>query len=64
MFLIRNASILLRFFVIAVYILLPFDLVPEVVFGLVGFLDDIVIIIWVLFMIVGIYRTIVSARRQ
>lgn len=44
------------------YLLSPLDLIPEALFGIFGFLDDIFIIIFFAMYITIIYRSIVAAR--
>ena len=45
-----------------VYFISPLDLIPEAVFGLLGFLDDVFIILLLAIYISIIYRQIVEAR--
>ncbi|KAG8317482.1 E3 ubiquitin-protein ligase RNF170-like [Homalodisca vitripennis] len=43
---------------VALYILFPFDLFPEVYFGLFGFLDDLLVITVSLFYLTSVYRSL------
>ena len=58
---------LLRVFVVlasvVLYILSPFDLVPEAVFGVLGLLDDVVIGCIFLVVAAGLYRQILLDRQ-
>ena len=45
--LVRNYRLLLMMFTGIVYLLSPFDLIPEIVFGFIGYLDDLVIVIFI-----------------
>ena len=45
--LVRNYRLLLMMFTGIVYFLSPFDLIPEIVFGFIGYLDDLVIVIFI-----------------
>lgn len=38
------------------YLLLPFDLVPEVVFGIFGLVDDLIVVLVVVFMVTRTFR--------
>lgn len=38
------------------YLLLPIDLIPELIFGLFGFFDDFAAVIWALVFAAGLYR--------
>ena len=38
------------------YLLLPFDLVPEVVFGIFGLVDDLIVVCVVIFMVTRTFR--------
>lgn len=54
---------LLQFLLFGViYVLSPFDLIPESVVGVVGSLDDIMIILMILLFITSSYRDEVSRR--
>lgn len=42
------------------YVLLPFDLIPEVVFGIFGLLDDIIVFVLILMYVVVVFRNVIS----
>lgn len=44
------------------YVLLPFDLLPEVVFGIFGLLDDIIVFVLILMYLVVAFRNVLSQR--
>ncbi len=50
--LVRNYRLILTMVTGILYLVSPFDLIPEMVFGLIGYLDDLVIVIFV-FIAVG-----------
>ena len=39
-----------------VYLLIPFDIVPEVVFGVFGLLDDLIVVLVAIFMVTRTFR--------
>ena len=45
--LVRNYRLILMIFTGVVYVLSPFDLIPEMIFGVLGFIDDLVIIVFI-----------------
>merc|ERR1712018_925567 len=42
------------------YVLLPFDLLPEVVFGIFGLLDDLIVFVLILMYVVVVFRNVIS----
>ena len=46
------------------YLLSPLDILPEALFGVIGFLDDIFILLLVLIYVTIIYRQVVAERAQ
>lgn len=63
-FLVRRLYLGYVFLLLLVYLLLPFDIIPETVFGLLGFLDDIILIIIALVYISFLYRAYLSRRQN
>ena len=61
-FLVRRLYLGYIFLVLLVYLLLPFDILPEGALGLLGFLDDIVLIIVAMVYISFLYRTFLIGR--
>lgn len=47
-FFLRNLQIARWVFIIIVYILLPFDLIPEHIVGILGYIDDFLLILFVI----------------
>lgn len=45
------------------YFLVPLDLIPEVVFGVFGLLDDLLVAFWIVIYICSFFRVIISNRR-
>ncbi|EDV23326.1 E3 ubiquitin-protein ligase RNF170 [Trichoplax sp. H2] len=45
-----------------IYVLSPFDIIPEAVFGILGLLDDLLIIVVILIYVTMIYRNIIANR--
>jgi len=45
------------------YLISPFDIIPEAVFGLVGLLDDLIVLMVVLILLAHFYRTTMLRRR-
>ena len=60
--LIRRLHLVLIVVLLLVYLILPLDLLPEAVFGVLGLLDDIIIIVGTLIYISLVYRTILAGR--
>lgn len=60
--LIRRLHLILILVLIIVYLLSPLDLLPEAVFGVIGLLDDVIIIIGTLVYIAIVYRTFITER--
>ena len=60
--LVLRFRIILCFVAVLLYILSPIDILSEAAFGLLGFLDDIVIALLVLFYVGEIYRNVVADR--
>lgn len=48
--------------VLIVYVLSPFDLIPECIFGFVGLIDDIMILILIFIILTNYYYQYISAR--
>lgn len=44
------------------YILIPFDIVPETVFGILGLVDDILIVFILVFYVTFMYRAALTER--
>jgi len=62
MFVLRSVLMLIG---VLAYLLSPFDIIPEAVFGLIGLLDDLFIIIIVLFMLANsFYHAYAERSRQ
>ena len=60
--LLYRLHILLLLLLLALYLLSPLDLVPEAVFGILGLLDDIVILVAVVSYAAIIYRHHITHR--
>lgn len=60
--LIRRLHLMLIVVLLLVYLILPLDLLPEAIFGVLGLLDDIIIIVGTLIYISLVYRTILAGR--
>ncbi|XP_071117218.1 E3 ubiquitin-protein ligase RNF170-like [Haliotis cracherodii] len=56
--------VIVCFFAALLYFISPLDIIPEAVFGLLGFLDDLFIILLLAIYITIIYRQVVQARSQ
>ena len=54
--------IILCLFAALLYLLLPFDLLPEAVFGILGYLDDILVVLLLTVYVTVIYRNFVANR--
>lgn len=48
----------------ALYVISPLDLVPEAVFGLLGLVDDLMVVCIAITVAAGIYRTLLLQREQ
>ena len=59
---IRRLHLLLILVLIVVYIVSPLDLLPEAVFGVLGLLDDIIIIVGTLVYISLVYRALIAGQ--
>ena len=46
------------------YVLSPVDFIPEAVLGVVGLLDDLAVLLFVLVLVAGLYRAMVMARAR
>jgi len=57
-----RARILLCLAAIVIYLVSPLDVLPEAVFGLIGLLDDLFVVLLVLVYMTIIYRQIVADR--
>lgn len=57
-----RVRILLCAIAILLYLISPIDFLPEAVFGVIGFLDDIFVVMLILVYITVIYRNVVAAR--
>lgn len=57
---IHRLHILLVFLLLLLYIILPLDILPEAALGLVGLLDDVLILVGVLVYLTLIYRAYVT----
>ncbi|CAK9272728.1 unnamed protein product [Sphagnum jensenii] len=55
--LVHRTRILFFLVLLAVYVFSPFDVIPEGVVGLVGLLDDVLVIVMVLFYLAMLYRS-------
>ena len=60
----RNYRLLLMILSGFVYVLSPFDLIPEFVFGVFGLLDDFVIVIFVFIAVAQGFRQVLQNRNQ
>jgi RING finger protein 170 len=60
--LVLRFRIVLCFVAALLYVLSPIDILSEAAFGLLGFLDDIVIALLVLFYVSEVYRNVVADR--
>ena len=56
--------IVLCLIAVIAYLLSPLDILPEALFGVIGFLDDVFILLLVLVYVTIIYRQIVAERAQ
>lgn len=54
--------ILLCAFAILLYLISPLDFLPEAVFGVIGLLDDVFVLMLLLIYMTVIYRNVVAAR--
>lgn len=54
--------IILCFFAAALYFISPLDIIPESVFGFLGLLDDVLIILLLLVYITEMYRRVIANR--
>ena len=61
---IHRLHILIVLCLLLLYVVLPLDILPESVFGLIGFLDDIVIVLGAIVYMTLIYRTYVTHRQM
>lgn len=61
-FLVRRLYLGYVFLLLLLYLLLPFDILPETVFGLIGYLDDIILIIIAMVYISFLYRAYLTRR--
>lgn len=62
--LVRNYRLIMTMIIGFVYLLSPFDLIPEVVFGLIGYLDDLVVIVFVFIAVAQGFRQVLQNRNQ
>lgn len=62
--LLYRLHILFILFLFVVYLLSPFDLLPEAVFGVLGLLDDVIILLGVIVYISIVYRGYVANGMQ
>ena len=60
--LIRRLHLVLILVLLLVYLILPLDLLPEAVFGVLGLLDDVIIIVGALVYISLVYRAVLAGR--
>lgn len=60
---IHRFHILIVVFLLFLYVLLPLDILPESFLGLLGFIDDIVIILGALVYLTLIYRAYIIQRQ-
>jgi RING finger protein 170 len=54
---VHRTRILFFLVLLALYVFSPFDVIPEGVVGLVGLLDDVLVIVMVLFYLAMLYRS-------
>ena len=54
--------IILCFVAAILYLVCPFDILSEAAFGILGFIDDIAIILLLLFYVSEIYRNVITDR--
>ena len=59
---IRRLHLLLILVLIVVYLVSPLDLLPEAVFGVLGLLDDVIIIVGTLVYISLVYRALIAGQ--
>ena len=62
--LVRNYRLILMIFTGVVYVLSPFDLIPEMIFGVLGFIDDLVIILFIFIAVAQGFRQVLQNRNQ
>lgn len=62
-FLLWRIRIVILLLLALLYLLSPLDIIPEHIFGILGFLDDILIILSVFFVVSIIYRAAVLEQR-
>lgn len=55
--LIHRTPILFYLLFLAMYLISPLDIIPEGILGLVGFLDDLLVMVFVLFYLAMLYRS-------
>ena len=60
--LIRRLHLVVIVVLLLVYLILPLDLLPEAVFGILGLIDDIIIIVGTLVYISLVYRAVLAGR--
>lgn len=60
--LLYRLHILLLLFLFALYLLSPLDLIPEAIFGIVGLLDDIVILVAIVTYVALLYQHHITHR--
>lgn len=56
--------IILCFFAAALYFVSPLDIIPESVFGFLGLLDDVLIILLLLVYVTEMYRRVIANRAE
>lgn len=57
-----RVRVIICFFAALLYFISPLDIIPEAAFGILGFLDDLFIILLLAIYVSIIYRQIVEAR--
>lgn len=55
-----KAKIVLMMITALLYTLSPFDLVPEAVFGALGYLDDITVVVLTTYAMAGVWRSVLA----
>ena len=60
--LIRRLHLVLILVLLLVYLILPLDLLPEAVFGALGLIDDVIIIVGTIVYISLVYRAVLAGQ--
>ena len=61
-FLVKSIESNFYLMVLIIYVLSPFDLIPECIFGFIGLIDDLIILILIFIILTNYYYQYISAR--